>query len=488
MLHWRGAHLAINDNKVLTIPELAIGKGELWTFVGGNGSGKTALAKELCHELPLCSGIRQGHARALRLSFEQQQQLAEKEWQMRNTDMVAEGEELGFTAEQLLFEESADHATGLALARQLGIAPLLSRPYRYLSSGEGRKLLLAKALLQQPELLVLDEPFDGLDQLSRHELMQLLATLHHQGQSIVLIVNRFEELPEFATHIGLLSSCNLIIAGSRNQILSSPEINQLIKVEEQKAWQLPPAPAPIRQEPEAPSPLVIMRNVTVRYDEKIILDRLSWSVSAGEHWQISGPNGAGKSTLLSLVTGDHPQGYCNDLTLFGRRRGSGESIWEIKQQIGYVTPALHLDYRVATTPLQVILSGYFDSIGLYTQPGDQLVALAYRWLELVGLKEEANTPFHSLSFGQQRLLLIARALVKHPRLLILDEPLQGLDPLNRHLVRKVVSLLLKQEITQLLFVSHHPEDAPEGLTHRLEFVPDGAGGYRYEQHRLYSLA
>lgn len=484
MLYWNAANLAISDHKVLTIPQLEMNKGEFWTFIGGNGSGKTALAKALCHELPLHSGIHQGQVQALRLSFEQQQQLAEKEWQMRNTDIVAEGEELGFTAEQLLFEQSQDHATGIALARQFGIEPLLCRPYRHLSSGEGRKLLLARALLQQPELLVLDEPFDGLDHSSRLELMQLLATLQQQGQSLVLIVNRFEELPEFATHLGLLSGCQLVIAGPRAQILSHPEINQLIRVEEHKQWQLPPPPETNSQQPAALGPAVIMREVTVRYDDKVILDKLSWSVCANEHWQISGPNGAGKSTLLSLVTGDHPQGYCNDLTLFGRRRGSGESIWDIKQQIGYVTPALHLDYRVATTPLAVILSGYFDSIGLYTRPGDQLVALANRWLELVGLKEEANTPFHSLSFGQQRLLLIARALVKHPRLLILDEPLQGLDPLNRHLVRNVVSRLLKQSSTQLLFVSHHREDAPEGLTHRLEFVPDGLGGYRYEQHRL----
>lgn len=484
MLHWSEASLAITDNKALTIPELSISKGECWSFVGGNGSGKTALAKGLCNELPLNSGIRQGIACALRLSFEQQQQLAEKEWQMRNTDIVADGEELGFSAEQLLFEGAANRAAGIALARQFGIESLLSRPYRYLSSGEGRKLLLARALLQQPELLVLDEPFDGLDQPSRLELMQLLENLHHQGQSLVVIVNRFEEIPAFATHLGLLSACHLTIAGNRSQILANQEISQLIKVEEQKVGQLPPSPETVTPQAENTAPLVIMRDVTVRYDEQIILNRINWCVSPGEHWQISGPNGAGKSTLLSLVTGDHPQGYSNDLTLFGRRRGSGESIWDIKQQIGYVTPALHLDYRVATTPLAVILSGYFDSIGLYTRPGDQLVALAYRWLELVGLREEANTPFHALSFGQQRLLLIARALVKHPRLLILDEPLQGLDPLNRHLVKSVVSLLLQQSTTQLLFVSHHREDAPEGLTHRLEFVPDGLGGYRYEQHRL----
>ncbi|MCE9944141.1 ATP-binding cassette domain-containing protein, partial [Aeromonas rivipollensis] len=169
----------------------------------------------------------------------------------------------------------------------------------------------------------------------------------------------------------------------------------------------------------------------------------------------------GKSTLLALITGDHPQGYSNDLRLFGVRRGSGESIWEIKRHIGLVSPALHLDYRVHCSVQTVILSGFYDSIGLYTRPGDRQLALANQWLALLGLKDQGALPFHALSFGQQRLVLIARALVKHPPLLILDEPLQGLDPLNRHLVREMVVRLIG-EGTQLLFVSHHPEDAPPG--------------------------
>ena len=484
MLQWHCASLAISDQKTLKLPELAIHAGELWSFIGGNGSGKTALAKALCHELPLLAGTTGGNAKALRLSFEQQQKLAETEWQMRNTDMVAEDEEPGLTAEQLLFDECDNIDKGMLLAQQFGIQPLLSRPYRYLSSGEGRKLLLARALLQEPELLVLDEPFDGLDQQAREHLHTLLKELYQQGQALVLIVNRFEEIPDFSTHLGLLSDCTLTIQGTRQQVLASTEISQLIHIENGATRPLPPPPMGSAPHELGKAPLIIMRNLTVSYGEQTIIHRLDWSVSAGEHWQITGPNGAGKSTLLSLITGDHPQGYCNDLTLFGRRRGSGESIWEIKQHIGYVSPALHLEYRVSTTPLTVILSGFFDSIGLYTQPGDQHLRLAHEWLDLLGLSAEANTPFHALSFGQQRLLLIARALVKHPPLLILDEPLQGLDPLNRHLVKEVVSLLLQQGATQLLFVSHHVEDAPRGLTHRLAFVPDNQGGYRYEQSRL----
>ncbi len=230
-------------------------------------------------------------------------------------------------------------------------------------------------------------------------------------------------------------------------------------------------------------PLIVLRDGVVSYNDRPILNQLSWQVNPGEHWQIVGPNGAGKSTLLSLITGDHPQGYSNDLTLFGRRRGSGETIWDIKRHIGYVSSSLHLDYRVSSSVRNVILSGFFDSIGIYQAVSDRQHQLTSQWLALLGLGAMGDAPFQSLSWGQQRLALIARALVKHPALLILDEPLQGLDPLNRQLVRRFVDVLIQQGSTQLLFVSHHAEDAPQCITHRFSFIPEG-DGYRYQQDVL----
>ena len=228
------------------------------------------------------------------------------------------------------------------------------------------------------------------------------------------------------------------------------------------------------------APRIVLNDGVVSYNDRPVINHLSWTVNPGEHWQIVGPNGAGKSTLLSLVTGDHPQGYSNDLTLFGRRRGSGETIWDIKKHIGYVSSSLHLDYRVSTNVRNVILSGYFDSIGIYQAVSDKQHKLVQQWLDILGIdKRTADAPFHSLSWGQQRLALIVRALVKHPTLLILDEPLQGLDPLNRQLVRRFVDVLIGEGATQLLFVSHHAEDAPDCITHRLAFVPSG-DGYTYQ--------
>ncbi|WP_409422691.1 molybdate ABC transporter ATP-binding protein ModF [Pseudaeromonas sp. ZJS20] len=483
-LHWSAARFALTHPRQLVIPQLSLSSGQCWAFVGANGSGKTALARALCGELPLLSGEAPSVSAALRLSFEQQQALLEQDWQRRNTDMLADGEEAGLLAGELL-PAAAQTPAGQRLLAELGLQPLLTRPFRVLSSGEGRKLLLAGALLQAPDWLVLDEPFDGLDVQARRELTERLQALHAQGQGLVLILNRFDEIPPCATHLGLLGDSQLLRVGARAEVLASPEVQQWQALEHQAPGPLPP---PVQAADVAGLPLVRLRQLTICYDERKVIDGLDWELLPGQHWQITGPNGAGKSTLLSVLTGDHPQGYSNDVTLFGRRRGSGESIWDIKRHIGLVSPALHLEYRVATTPEAVILSGFFDSIGLYQTPGDQELALARRWLALLGLSGQAKQPFHSLSFGQQRLLLIARALVKHPPLLILDEPLQGLDAINRHLVRHWVGRLMAAGSSQLLFVSHHAEDAPAGITHRLSFEPDGQGGYGYRQQALNAAA
>ncbi|EKI7035726.1 molybdate ABC transporter ATP-binding protein ModF [Escherichia coli] len=272
----------------------------------------------------------------------------------------------------------------------------------------------------------------------------------------------------------------------QDEVKDAPRCMQLAHSEQLEGVQLPEPDEPsARHALPANEPRIVLNNGVVSYNDRPILNNLSWQVNPGEHWQIVGPNGAGKSTLLSLVTGDHPQGYSNDLTLFGRRRGSGETIWDIKKHIGYVSSSLHLDYRVSTTVRNVILSGYFDSIGIYQAVSDRQQKLVQQWLDILGIdKRTADAPFHSLSWGQQRLALIVRALVKHPTLLILDEPLQGLDPLNRQLIRRFVDVLISEGETQLLFVSHHAEDAPACITHRLEFVPDG-GLYRYVLTKIY---
>ncbi len=466
----------LSDTKVLTLNHLNLRSGESWAFVGANGSGKSALARVLAGDLAPLQGIfHSDFTRPSLLSLEKLQQLVAEEWQRNNTDLLSEGEEdTGRTAAQIVQDEVKDEARCRQLAQQFGIEALLDRRFKYLSTGETRKTLLCRALMAQPDLLVLDEPFDGLDVDSRASLAALLAALHQQGFTLALVLNRFDDIPAFVDRVGILAECHLTHVGRRDEVLAEALIAQLAHSEQLAGMALPEADNPSQQPRLAPdAPRIQLNNGVVSYNDRPVLHGLSWTVLPGQHWQITGPNGAGKSTLLSLVTGDHPQGYSNDLTLFGRRRGSGETIWEIKQHIGYVSSSLHLDYRVAISVRNVILSGYFDSIGLYQAVSDRQRTLANGWLALLGMQQLADAPFHSLSWGQQRLVLIARALVKHPALLILDEPLQGLDPINRQLVRRFVDVLIAQGETQLLFVSHHAEDAPQCITHRLSFLPQG---------------
>ena len=481
-LHISQGTFRLSDTRTLTIADLTIRAGESWAFVGTNGSGKSALARALAGELNLLKGEYQSDfTRLTRLSFEQLQKLVSDEWQRNNTDLLSPGEDdTGRTTAEIIQDEVKDPARCQRLAEQFGITPLLNRRFKYLSTGETRKTLLCQALMSEPELLILDEPFDGLDVQSRAQLTSLLASLNQQGYTLVLVLNRFDEIPEFIQHAGVLADCNLTETGEKTALLKQALIAQLAHSEQLDGITLPEPDAPSARHALDPhQPRIVLRDGVVSYDDRPILNHLNWTVNPGEHWQIVGPNGAGKSTLLSLITGDHPQGYSNDLTLFGRRRGSGETIWDIKKHIGYVSSSLHLDYRVSTTVRNVILSGYFDSIGIYQAVSDKQHKLAQQWLDILGMDNRvADAPFHSLSWGQQRLALIVRALVKHPTLLILDEPLQGLDPLNRQLIRRFVDVLISEGETQLLFVSHHAEDAPVCITHRLEFVPDGEG-YRY---------
>ncbi|MCK6668174.1 molybdate ABC transporter ATP-binding protein ModF [Enterobacter asburiae] len=481
-LHISQGTFRLSDTRTLTIADLTLRAGESWAFVGTNGSGKSALARALAGELPLLKGECQGDfTRLTRLSFEQLQKLVSDEWQRNNTDLLSPGEEdTGRTTAEIIQDEVKDPARCQRLAERFGITALLNRRFKYLSTGETRKTLLCQALMSEPELLILDEPFDGLDVQSRAQLAALLESLNQQGYTLVLVLNRFDEIPDFIQHAGVLADCNLTETGEKTALLKQALIAQLAHSEQLDGITLPEPDAPSARHALDPhQPRIVLRDGMVSYDDRPILNRLSWTVNPGEHWQIIGPNGAGKSTLLSLITGDHPQGYSNDLTLFGRRRGSGETIWDIKKHIGYVSSSLHLDYRVSTTVRNAILSGYFDSIGIYQAVSDKQQKLAQQWLDILGMDNRvADAPFHSLSWGQQRLALIVRALVKHPTLLILDEPLQGLDPLNRQLIRRFVDVLISEGETQLLFVSHHAEDAPACITHRLEFVPDGEG-YRY---------
>ncbi|AHG87024.1 ModF protein [Bibersteinia trehalosi USDA-ARS-USMARC-190] len=467
--------------KVLRIEHFGVTNRDFWVIVGGNGSGKSAFAQALAGKIPLTSGqFSTDFCKIAISSFEQQQKIIEKVFHDRNNDCV-NPDDFGITVREMILNGSEDQQLCAQYAEKLHISTLLDRPFIQLSTGESRKVLLCQLLISQPDLLILDEAFEGLDKASVTAWLELLAELNQQ-MAVVLILSRLNDIPVFASHLALLDNLKLIMQGEKADIETNPLYQQLVYAENAMNIPLPESAAPLIHLPENQNPFEL-KNVTVQYGEQKILNNLSWTVQPNQHWWIKGPNGAGKSTLLSLITGDHPQAYANHVVLFGKQRGSGETIWEIKRNIGYVGSQLHMDYRVNSSARDVIISGFFDSVGIYQQIPESLKLKANEWLARLNLSHLAHKPFRSLSWGQQRLLLITRAMVKHPPILILDEPLQGLDGLNRKLVKHFIDQLVQNSQTQLLFVSHQDQDAPDCITHLFEFIPNEQG-YQYQQTML----
>lgn len=476
MLHINTATFSLFQHNKLIIDNLTIGPHDFWVMVGGNGSGKTAFALALQGKIPPYSGEYQNDFRNIALlSFEQQQKIIEEIFKQRNNDTVSP-DDFGLTVRQVILNGLEKNALCEEYANQLRITNLLERPFMQLSTGESRKVLFCQLLVSEPDLMILDEPFEGLDQASVKYWQELMANLSEK-MAVVLISNRFNDIPDCATHIALLDNLQLILQGERAEIEQQAVYSQLKFAEENVHSPLPASAARLIT---LEGNLFELKNVNIQYGDKKIINDLTWTVEPKQHWWIKGPNGAGKSTLLSIITGDHSQAYANHVHLFGRQRGSGETIWDIKKNIGYVSSQLHMDYRVNCSALDVILSGFFDSIGVYQQVPNALQLKAMEWLERLHLSALAKKPFRSLSWGQQRLLLITRAMVKHPPILILDEPLQGLDGINRKLVKQFIEQLVVNSQTQLLFVSHQDADAPSCITHLFEFVPNESG-YEYLQ-------
>lgn len=449
------------DTSVIRIADWTIRGGECWAVLGRNGSGKQHLTRLLTGKLEVRSGVCINEFRRIGvLSFEQQQRFFEEEIRNDDTDITDEVD-IGSTVAEILGVEGA-----LPAALQfLGLEPLLQRGYRQLSSGEARKTLLAQQWLQHPDLLILDEPFDSLDRSSRENLSHFFQVARQErGTTLLFLLNTIEDVFPWHTHLAVLEKGELIANGPQATVRDNPDLLSLLAFDSSR---LPPWPEPLARL-QCPDPLISLRKGKVQYDQTLIFDNIDLVVNQGSHTLITGRNGSGKSTLLGLLTGDHPQCYGNDLQLFGRPRGSGETIWELKKRMGIVTPALHRDHRVPGSALHIVVSGFFDTIGLYDRADGMHLRHAERWLALVGLSERRDVPFKQLSYGEQRLVLVARALVKQPFLLILDEPTQGLDDINRHRVLFFLEHLAHQHYTTIVMASHRQDEFLPLFTQHLE--------------------
>ena len=321
-----------------------------------------------------------------------------------------------------------------------------------MSSGERKKALLKYLLSQKPDFLVLDNPFDNLDKTSQRQLKELLEELSAKI-SVVQLISRQADLLSFIGQIGELVHselqwCESIEELGELRLKEQPQLNGRI-------------PDPLVFNEFDGKYLVRLKGINVNYGDKSILSDINWDIRPGEYWELAGKNGSGKTTILSMITGDNPKAYGQDLHLFGRKKGSGESIWDIKKNIGYFTPAMVDRFRGYHSLENMLISGILDSIGLYVIPNEAQIRLADQWLDLIGMGDSRDRYFHELSLGQQRLIMCVRAMIKHPLLLILDEPTAGLDDASASLIVRLVNKMAEESRCTVIFVSHRIEPGLE---------------------------
>ena len=471
--------------------------GQSWAILGPNGAGKSTLIKVILGQLPYCGTIERDKKiytfeKIAYVSLEQQKKLVSREEKKDRYEEFSGNEQHCLSAYEFIDPEGKQAEKLLKIAAQLGIASLLEKPLRYFSNGETRKTLIAKALLADPKLLILDEPFDGLDSASVKRFSQSISRLIQSGLAVWLVSHRFEELVPEIEHVLWLKSGKIYAQGLRSECLSMGTVdrpyaeddrveNLHINTEntEEKFKRLIPENIPESTEKNKKPPcIILMRDVNVRYGENVVLEKFNWSVYQGENWKIIGPNGAGKSTLLSLISGDNLQAYSNQIYLFGKRRGTGESVLDIKQRIGLVSPEFQARYSEAVSVLKVVLSGFFDTIGFYQTASETQKVTALKWMKFLKINELSEQDYTRLSYGQQRLILIARAMVKSPPLLILDEPCQGLDRTNRNRVLELIEHISLNSATQILYVTHIASDQLNCLGHELRFEVSKNGTFK----------
>ena len=460
--------VTVNFDDRFTLSEIdwTIEPNQHWVITGTNGAGKSALAAVLAGVGDIESGTVTGLPKNVGLvSFEAQAELIAKELKKDDADIM-DVISLGTPVREMIFDYCQDPELAQELVEKFGIYPLLDRAFRKLSTGETRKVMLIRALANKPDLLILDEPFDGLDVDTLAMLQAHLASII-DTTPMVMVLNRFDEMPDFISHVAYVDHGKLALTVDRKDDSAFNELYQLLHLKNTDLTIPEADPALTLPSLDPSQPLVRLNQATIKYGDTIIVDKLDWTIERGQHWQLSGPNGSGKTGVLSLITGDHPQCYVNDIFVFGFQRGKGESIWQIKQFIGYVSTSLQWEYRVSTSCKNVIISGFYDSIGMYTKSSDNQKKIADQWLALLGMTDRADHPFNKLSYGDQRLLLIARAMVKHPPLLILDEPCLGLDDMNRQLVLALIEKICQGSETTVLYVNHHAEDQIKGIENYL---------------------
>lgn len=466
------------DKTLFTQLDWHIQQGEQWAITGGSGSGKTALLNTIAGKFNIINGSIQYHFYE---AYRQQHTITDPYFNYRNLISLV-GHHHTFrnlsntvdfyyqqrfnsmdsgdapTVQAYLYDTATSTPETEALLLPLQIAPLMHKELIKLSNGETRRVMIAKALLQKPVLLMLDNPFIGLDVKTRKDFGEMINHIIANGTTVLLVTTP-TEIPDHITHVLTLDAGSISGQYTREEFMKRP-------VPPPAALPLPVMEAgkiaALAHQTNPPSfdTIVHMENVRVKYGENIILDDINWTIRPNEKWALLGHNGAGKSTLLSLINADNPQAYANKIYLFDRKRGSGESIWDIKRKIGFVSPELHQYFTSRDNCMQVVCSGFHDVIGTSRKSTPAQEQIAADWMEVLGIAAHATVPFKQVPESAQRLTLLARALVKNPPLLIFDEPCQGLDPQQKLHFKQVIELLCEHMPVTLIFVTHYEEELP----------------------------
>lgn len=463
-VHIENLTLKFRNKTILNALCWQINKGEQWLLTGTSGSGKTILAKIIAGILYTGNDITINYSdesapKTLYVAqwypFKDKQGTTSFYYQQRYNSSEAENcntvwDEISSYCTKL----NKEYQDGLDILKTFDLFDRKEAPLLQLSSGEHKKLQLCKAFLLKPQLLILDNPYTGLDVATRKNLNNLINECCSQGIQLILIsndgdepscINRFARLEKGKINISLTKEIGAD-SFDKKDVLVIPEFLREITYNSDE--------------------VIKLKKINIKYGEKQILKDIDWTISKGEKWLLQGPNGSGKSTLLSLLNGDNPQAYANNIQLFGRKRGTGESIWDIKKNIGFISPELQWYFEPSSTVFQAVASGFFDTNGLFRTVTASQTEKVKQLLVLFELKEEENTLLQQLPLGKQRLALLARAVIKNPPLLILDEPCQGLDQQQTALFNNLVNIICTED-RSLIYVGHFENQLPNCIEHRL---------------------
>jgi molybdate transport system ATP-binding protein len=439
--------VVLGSKIVLDKISLSIHENEQWAIIGSSGAGKTTLAKALAKKIFFRGEIKidstGGNSVPKIVLINQQHRFKNKSnvenfyYQQRFNSADTEDT---ITVEQDLDASTENTQELPKWIGVFGIDSILSKPLIQLSNGENKRLQLTKAMLNNPDLLILDNPFIGLDTLGRKSLENALNIISHQGIKILLIASH-ADLPSCITHVAILENGMITKHGKKESDNFTYDTSKSISIDHG-----------LLEECYTPQNnsfdfIVNMIDVNIKYNNNQILSHINWQVRQGEKWCVA---------------------YANEIYLFDRRKGSGESIWDIKKNIGYLSPELHIFFNQGETGFQTVASGLYDTIGLFRKPNAAQTEITLKWMKLFEIDHLADKWLHQLSLGEQRMVLLARALVKSPPLLILDEPCQGLDRIQTEKIKGIINEICLSKNTTLIYVSHYEIDKPSCINKKLQ--------------------